>query len=66
MTRSISKLSIWLGNPKIKFHFLSWKSIKFFVTFILLLFGSENYKGKELNLKTNQKSNRKTLSLNEF
>ena len=55
-------VSLRLRNPRMKFHFRNWKSTTFFVTFNLSLFDSGVYlpfnKGNELNLKTNQKSNR--------
>ena len=51
------------GNSKIKFHLRNKKPITFFVTFTLLLFDSglclPLSTGNELNLKRNQKSNRK-------
>ena len=54
---------ISLGYLIIKFHFRKKKSITFFVTFTLFLFDSgvclSVRKGNELNLKINQKSNRK-------
>ena len=71
-TGSIGKCFISLGNLIMKFRFINWKSIMFFVIFTLSVFNKgaclSFNKGNEKNLKRNQKSKceKINLSLSKF